>query len=280
VLFFPLAFSLFLGQISVFLVWAMVEAYVALESRRDLRAGLWFGVLLLKPQYLGALVVVLAWKRRWHVLAGLAAVGAIIASASFAVLGVSGLKEFYRLVLTNYTGFQHVQSTVYPDQMISWRGLLLNMLPHVSERTGQTLTLVVSAATIAAVVAAWKGPWEPGSRRFNLAMLATVAAMLLCGYHSHLQDAALLMVPAAAVAARRGSSVYPRVLLLLSTLTFPVVYLMTDLRGVCIATGIMLAGVVATTCVWTLMPGASRWVRDSTDAARADMVADAGPTLD
>ena len=262
IVYFPLAFSLFLGQISFLLVWALIEAYTALQEQRNLKAGLWCGLLLLKPQYLWVLVVVFAWKRQWRFLVGLAGVAAVLGFSSLAVLGLAGLEDFVRLILTDYTGFQHVQLTVFPEQMISWRGLLLNLLPHASERVGQGLTVAVSAATCGAAVATWRGPWEPGSRRFHVAMLATVAAMLLCGYHSHLQDAALLLVPAAAVAANWQSSRLLRVLLYLSTLMYPAVILSGGFLGACIITGVMLIGIVVTVCVWSVVAGARWWSED------------------
>ncbi len=251
--FFPFAFSLFLGQITILLLWGLFEAYLALEEGNDLKAGLWCGVLFLKPQYLPVLALVMVLKARWRFVAGLSAIGVVVGIGSFLILGVQGVQDFYHLIVNNYIGFQNVQATVYPAQMISWRGVLLNVFPGISDGAGQLMTIAMTAITMAAVVWIWKGPWNPIGKRFHLAMLATVAAMLLCGYHSHLQDAALLLVPAISVAASWRASRRVMVTLYLTTLAAPVLYLMSGIQLVCFATGLELIAILVITGVWTAL---------------------------
>ena len=70
---FPVAFSIYLGQVQVLLAVALAECYLALRAGKDLRAGLWLSVLLIKPQYALLLGVLLLVKRRWAAVAGAAA---------------------------------------------------------------------------------------------------------------------------------------------------------------------------------------------------------------
>ena len=251
--FFPFAFSMFLGQITILLLWGLFEAYLALEEGNDFRAGLWCGVLFLKPQYLPLLALVMIIKARWRFVLGITAVGTVIGIGSFLILGVSGVQDFYHLIVNNYIGFQNVQATVYPAQMISWRGVLLNVFSGISEGTGQLMTLAMTALTMATVAWIWKGPWNPTGKQFHLAMLATVAAMLLCGYHSHLQDAPLLLVPAIGVAASWRASQRVLVTLYLTTLTAPILYMMAGIQVVCFVTGLELISVLIVTGIWTAL---------------------------
>ena len=69
--FFPFAFSIFLGQITILLMVGLMNAYFELEDGHDLRAGFWCGLLILKPQYLPVLLLVMLVKRRWQFLVGI-----------------------------------------------------------------------------------------------------------------------------------------------------------------------------------------------------------------
>jgi hypothetical protein len=64
----------------------------SLEGGRDFRAGLWGGALDLKPQYLGFLILVFLFKRRWHTLGGLVVAGLAVLVGSLAIVGQDGLR--------------------------------------------------------------------------------------------------------------------------------------------------------------------------------------------
>ena len=198
--FFPVFHTLLLGQTAILLLVAFYCAYRSLERGQDLRAGLWAGVLLLKPQYALALLVVLFLKRRWWALAGVAAVGMLLGVSSVALLGWQGLGE-YVTSLRSISGFRAVDPGIYPEYMISWRGLLVNVLPPVSEAEGQALTAALSLATLGLLPLVWQGGWDPRSPRFAGQMLATCAVAMLTSFHNHVYGAVLLLVPGMALAA-------------------------------------------------------------------------------
>jgi dolichol-phosphate mannosyltransferase len=200
--YFPLVDSIWAGQPLVLLLLALDRAYRAWERSRDFEAGLWSGALVLKVQYLPVLVLVLAYKRRWRSLAGIAVVGLLVALASFAVFG-ERVMGAYLASLASVTGFREVPATVRVQQMINWRGLLVNFLPlWVSEAQARSLTLGLSALTACSLAVIWKGPWQPASPRFALQMLATWLVTMVATYHNHIYGATLLLVPAMVLWAR------------------------------------------------------------------------------
>ncbi|MBI4494000.1 MAG: DUF2029 domain-containing protein [Chloroflexi bacterium] len=204
-LFFPLAYTLFVGQVTILLLFALYQAYRAFEQDRDFRAGLWTGVLLLKPQYAVVLLLVLALKGRWSALYGATLAGVALLLSSLAMLGPDGLLT-YLASLRYVSGFRSVHPLVYPEAMASWRGLLVNLLPGVSDAQGVLLTLVLSALTLGALLAIWRGRWDAHDERFPARFLALVAATMLVAFHNHVHGATLLVVPGMVLLAQGGGS--------------------------------------------------------------------------
>ncbi|MCA1645617.1 MAG: DUF2029 domain-containing protein, partial [Chloroflexi bacterium] len=73
----PVAWALFLGQITVLLALAAGEMLVSFKARRDFTAGLWLSVLLFKPQYAVLFALLILFKLRWRAIAG-ATVGGLV----------------------------------------------------------------------------------------------------------------------------------------------------------------------------------------------------------
>lgn len=237
--FFPLAISLYAGQPSGLLLFALYQGYRSLRREEEFRAGLWLGVLLLKPQYVFGLALVLLFKRRWSALIGLGVAGTVLAAASLALVGVQGLMA-YRTLLSSAAGFRSAPARIAPNIMISWRGFLLNVLPGLNDRTGLLLTLVCSALTVLLLPILWRGPWRPRETAFEVRFLATMMITLLAAYHSHIYGATLLLVPGAqlAISDARGGV---RRLLLLALLAPPFILLVS---GSTIAVAVVLVGLM------------------------------------
>jgi hypothetical protein len=194
-----LMFSLWFGQVQIFLAVAIGEAFIALRRSRDFSAGLWLAVLVLKPQYLLLMVPILIWKRRWRAVAGFAVGGAAIALASVAVAGPVALTGYGTMLIEQATSSSGALFTaVAPELMVNWRALVLSAPLDLGEQARLAITVLLSGVTIAAVVAALRGPWEPARPRFAGQMTLLIVGSILVAYHSHIHGVSMVAVPLAA----------------------------------------------------------------------------------
>lgn len=195
----PIAMSFFNGQPMLLLAVAVGEMYLALRAGRDLRAGLWLSVLVLKPQYAILLGPMLLVQRRWRAVGGALAGVAVALLLSWLGVGWDGLRG-YPAALLDVGGFSG-SNQAFPGLMVNWRSLVLWARPGLDGRVGLSLTLLLGLATAAALVPLWRrrAPAESGLLAVQVA--ATTAATLLASYHSNVHGGALLVVPFAAVLA-------------------------------------------------------------------------------
>lgn len=220
--FYPFVMALFVGQMVVILLFAFWKGYRELERGDELRAGLWFGLLLMKPQYAAVLMLVLLAKRRWSAIAGAAGTGLGILVSSLMVGGVSGLVAYVRMILVDYPNYTGGLA-ISPQGMISWRGLVLNMEPDVGQMAGLVLTGALSVVSLLMLAVIWRGEWNPRVPRFHDQMLATMLVSLLVAYHSQVHGAVLLMVPGALIAAREPASAFVKKVMVVSVFAPPFV---------------------------------------------------------
>lgn len=202
---FPVGYSLFMGQSTMLWLAALFFACDRLRREHDFRAGLWCGVLLMKPQYALGLGVVLLYKARWRALAGMATTGAAIAASTLWLLGRAGLQRLLGSLLHFFSGASGalpadqagVSREIY-EHMVSWRGLITQLLPwEWGLSHAFAIAAVLSGLTLALLLVIWHGPWEPQSDRFAARLLCTMIVTLLAGFHQYVYGASLLLVPAA-----------------------------------------------------------------------------------
>jgi hypothetical protein len=217
---FPLMMALYVGQIVVLLLVCLLQAVTEFERGRELQGGIWTGLLILKPQYAWAFLLVYLLKRRAAAIAGFALGAGGLLAASLAVGGVGGLIAYARMLVTDYPAYRGGVA-IDPRGMIGWRALVTNALPHLG--TGPSLLLVafLSAATVGLLPVIWRGAWQPSSPRFVDQLTATVVITLLVAYHSQPHGATLLMVPAGLAVARPAAPPGLRTLLVGSVAAAP-----------------------------------------------------------
>ena len=195
----PLVFSLWFGQVQIFLALAFGEAFLALRKGRDLTGGLWLSVLIIKPQYLLIAIPLLAWKRRWRTLGGFAAGGLILLGVSVLVAGPASVLAYFGSFVESATAARGtVFTAVAPDVMVNWRALVLAVPLDLSDAVRLALTLILSGLTVIAVLAAWRGPWHPSGPRFAAQVTLLAVGTVLASYHSHVHGALIIAVPLAA----------------------------------------------------------------------------------
>jgi hypothetical protein len=202
------------------------------------------GLLLLKPQFALVLALVLLGKGRWEALGGLLLTGLVLVLSTIGLVGADGSRGYLE-ILREFSGFRRVPPIVYPQDMINFRGILVNLLPAgCTESQGKILVLVLSGLLTASLVMVWRGRWDTSADRFPRQVLATMIVAMFTGFHNHIHGATLLIVPALALIARDRSSHCLTGLFVLSLFLPTYIFLMT---GILHATGTpMYAG-------WTLM---------------------------
>ncbi|MGB3307159.1 MAG: glycosyltransferase family 87 protein [Thermomicrobiales bacterium] len=245
---FPLMMSLFVGQVEILLLLFVMQACLDLERKRDFRAGAWFGLLLLKPQYAICLFIVLAIKGRIAAVAGFMTGGLVILAGSIAVAGLKGTIAYVRLLFNAYPAFAGGVA-IDPQGMIGWRGMMVMLWPQMSGGAGILIVGFLSLLSIALLPHFWRGPWEPGTTRFWNQLTATFAITLMVAYYSQPHGAVLLVVPGCLLLSRTDAPIAARYLLVASAVAAPLVAIFSaltigDLSMVSFAMSVVLIGLV------------------------------------
>jgi hypothetical protein len=203
---YPLFLNLFLGQVNVWLLICLGEFTLASLRHQDLRAGLWLGGLLIKPQALLLLLPGLLLGRRFKTLAGFTAAGAVLLALSLTLAGIPGVENLVRLVLL-YPG---ELATTVPQLMMNWRSLAINVQPVLPGPVAWGLAIVGIVLTTGAALAPWLRPAELEGDRLLLTVLGTYAATCAVAWHAHIHMALPLAAPLLLLA---GRGRLPRLLL-------------------------------------------------------------------
>jgi hypothetical protein len=238
----PVVVAIYYGQPVLLLACFFGEAYLALRSGRDFRAGLLIGCLLIKPQYGLLIGPLLLWKRRWSAVAGAGIAVAAILVGSWLVAGLPTLLAYPTSVLEEDPGLRSVSSNA--KEMVNWRAIVLTAAPRISELRGLAITSALGLLTVAAAAFCWRGPWQPRSPLFPAQMSALMLATILANFHSHDHGATFLAVPVAAVLAQRWPSLPTRAALLAAATVPTAVLLFGYLTGVSVMVSFTFAALL------------------------------------
>ncbi len=197
----PALVHLLMGQLSV---WPMVfagEALIAFTRGRQLSAGAWLGLAVLKPQSLVLFVPGLALARQWRVLAGMAMAVAVLAAATLAA-DPGWIAGYSRHLLPFFAAEGQVMAS-FPTSMCNWRAFGLNAARILPAGLAWVLACAGMAATGAAGLACARRLAGPGRRRAGVAWLGLTAAGCAFTWHAHVHMSLLLAPPLYLVLAER-----------------------------------------------------------------------------
>ena len=199
----PLVITFLQGAFSLLVCVAITEAYVALRTGRDGRAGAWLALASIKPQAVVTLGVMLLVGRRWRAIAAGAVIGLSLAAVATVALGPGIWSEYLGFLSRYVSTFD--EFSVRPSVMWNLRGTL-TLLIGPDQAAGQatlinTVGLIGQLAGLAAVAWLWRGRWSPTTRDFDLRFALTLVIGLLTSPHLNPHDD-LLLIPAAAIAFR------------------------------------------------------------------------------
>ncbi len=188
----PVLFTLMQGQVSLLILLGFLQSFRAAKSGRDFSAGLWFSLLLIRPQMALAPLLVFAIKGRWKLMGGFGLGAALLGGLSLLLIGWDGLGQ-YKTLLGAVSGWENIYG-VKPPQMQTWRGFLHALLgtDHASDVRLPWLLGVVAA--LSALVWCWRGAWEPQPARFERQWAVLGFVALFCCPYLYAHDLSLLVI--------------------------------------------------------------------------------------
>jgi glycosyl transferase family 87 len=144
--FYPVFYTISIGQLSLLLAVGAIELLRAVERGHAPAAAAWLMVLSIKPQLLPPLVVLLAIRGCWQTLRWAAAFGTVLVVLSTMALG----RAIWIDYLDNLHGLEQFFAAGTPVYMMNVRGMLTRLLaPGVS---ANAIYLASVAAWVAAMV--------------------------------------------------------------------------------------------------------------------------------
>jgi hypothetical protein len=169
---YPVLYSLSLGQPVVIVLLGVIVCWCLAESGRPYLAGAVLGLSVLKPQVAIAVPVVLLVAGRWRIAAGWAATAGVLALVSLLMIGTQGLND-YRSLLAE-------AQTVVNNRYFTWAYLVG---PGPLSYVVQVVFIAVGAAAAYA------------NRKASLARLIALGLLIsmLSATYWHLQDFAILV---------------------------------------------------------------------------------------
>jgi hypothetical protein len=199
----PLLITFLQGAFSLLSCVAVLEAYLALRSSRDGRAGAWLVLATIKPQAVAGFGVMLLVGRRWRAIGVGLAVAAGLAIVATVILGPAIWGDYLRFLSRYVSTFDEL--SVRPSVMWNIRGTLTLLIgpDRAAEQAGliNGIGFVGQVVGLAAVAWLWRGRWSPTTPAFDLRFALTIVIGLLTSPHLNPHDD-LLLVPAAAIAYR------------------------------------------------------------------------------
>jgi hypothetical protein len=268
--FFPLLLQFLLGALSLFVLWCLIEFYLALRQGKEVRAGVWLALGAVKPQAMLFPALVILGGRRWRALAGAGAAGVLLLGVTSSLLGPSIWPDYLHRLAATGSYFDHFG--VYPDEMVNLKGTLTLWLGVERASMIQAITWVALIAGAMGLVILWaRRKWEPEQPLFDLQFSFTLILGALLSPHQNRQDCLLLALPVVLFynfLRRTGQPARAVAAFLLLWPTFFLLdeFALNDRLGIRLPVVLMVAllvwmgiqGLSATTCLSSLRGGNSR----------------------
>ncbi len=192
---FPFIVNLQQGQSSGVTMLGLAVGIALLRRGRELPAGLAFGILLLKIQWLPLLSVVLLWKRRWWTLLGLAIAGVALMGVTLLSTGTGWIAPYIAIV-ARAQKFSR-EFLLDPGYSHSFSGALSALLVGDKDDLIRLLNNVATLLIAALLVYLWRKPWQPGTPQWDALMAITLLATAFTSLQLNTHDLCLLVLPAA-----------------------------------------------------------------------------------
>jgi hypothetical protein len=187
----PVFLNFLSGQINIWLAVFMGEFLRNLLSDKPFRAGLWLGLLMLKPQYLILIGIFLLLQRSVKVLAGLISSSVVTLAVSFALMGSTGFLKLAGLLL----GYANGNTQTGVEVMMNWRMIGWDLSQVISPWGAWGIAFFGLVITVVLAIYLSFTPYKPKSVQYSLALLGVLAATCITTWHSHVPSTIILFPP-------------------------------------------------------------------------------------
>lgn len=195
----PFIINLEQGQSSGIVMLGLALGIGLLKRERALPAGLAFGLLVLKIQWLPLLALALLWKRRWRTLAGIAATSCALLLVTVLVAGTGWIPDYLNVL----GKAQQYDRTLLLDPWYShsFPGGLTALIGRGAgadtDGIARFANLAMTIGFAALLLYLWKADWQPATRRWDGLMALTMLAAIFTNQQLNTHDLCLLALPAA-----------------------------------------------------------------------------------
>jgi hypothetical protein len=196
---YPSFSNLYWGQINLLLMICIGEFIRQVFSKHDIRAGLWIGGLVLKPQLLILIVPALLMQRKWKMLGGFSLTILVAMGGSFLLGKLTGLMGVAGIM----TQFTKGIPTNSPEFMMNWRMIGEQLIPFLPSAISWGVVVLGMIGTALLAFLLWRRPMEFHSTNFLVCLTGTLAATLVVTWHSHVHMAMVLLPPVLFLTSRR-----------------------------------------------------------------------------
>ncbi len=187
----PVAYSIAYAQMTALLVVPLALFVVSLRRSRDVSAGVWLGLLAIKPQIVIGLAVYLVLQRRFRAVASAAIVGGFVSAASFLVFPEAA--RHYAHVSARMFAWTRIASA-RPWAQIGFFRLGTNTFDGISPVLGTIVGAALTLVAFAWLVKISARRHDTASHAWDLSLAAVIPiSMCLSPYLFH-YDAGLISV--------------------------------------------------------------------------------------
>ncbi len=187
----PVFVNLYQGQLNLLLMVCAGEFMRGMLAEKPLKAGLWLGGWLLKPQILILILPFLLFRRELKTLAGFAVSTLAVLGTSFALVGMEGALALKDIWLDSSAGGQASNAGV----MMNWRMLGENIGRLTTPTVGWAVIILGTLLTISLALVFFLNKKEWDNDRFAIALLGLFTATCVIAWHAHVHTAVILIPP-------------------------------------------------------------------------------------
>ena len=177
------------GQVEVLLLIGAGEFLRLAMNKKPVAAGLWLGLLLLKPQVLLLVIPALILLGNWKTFAGFCSTAVALIGVSVGLAGMDGM-----IAMANMWGkFAPGIASAAPELMMNWRAAALLVNDAFGTWAGWILAGVGILGTFYLYFRLMRPKTEFGSPRWVMVMLGVFLASCSITWHAHAHMAMVLI---------------------------------------------------------------------------------------